>query len=160
MLGQLSTGSSQYILATLYLLLKAPDIMLYLNTLALPPSGLGRPDTSGFPGSQSSILRNDSITTDDSSKGHTEANTDDRIDLSSPNFLYPGIRDSHLLPLARSSWLDLHVNALADYGIPVVSEAAMDYGPTLADAIDELTLSDPDLLKPAPATQGWTATPP
>jgi hypothetical protein len=112
---------------------------------------MGRPDTSGFPGSQSSILRNDSITTDYTSEGRTEAHTDDRLDLS--NFLHPGIRDSQ--------FPDLHGSAstsMPSLTTPMVSEVDGDYGPTLADAIDELTLSGQGHLT-APVTQAWTAAP-
>jgi hypothetical protein len=147
--GHLSTGSSQHIG---YPFSPPPGSGHY----AVPSSNyppLGRPDTSGFPGSQSSILRNDSITT--ASEGRTEAHTDDRIDLS--NFLHPGIRDSPIPDLHGSA-----STSIPSLTTPVVSEADVDYypddGPTLADAIDALTLSDQDLLT-APVTQAWVAAP-
>jgi hypothetical protein len=120
----------------------------------------GRPDTSGFPGSQSSIVRDDSATTSytqgegyhqrespsySQNDGQTAVQSDNHLHIS--EFLHPTESESIASP---------SMPALTTPLSAVSSSSASTYQPTLADVIDELTLSDyttgdADIFGEAPA---------
>jgi hypothetical protein len=142
-----STGSSQYV--------GFPFSPPYYggppsNPFAPPhhhyPIMHGRPDTSGLPGSQSSIVCNDSPTT-------TYGQSDVQLQRDSPIYSQSkdqtaALSDDHLhisaciqVPEPAESVASTTMSSLTT-PLSADSSSTSNYHSTLADAIDELTLSD------------------